>query len=229
MNYEIFLTLQKRYVIDEGQEALKYPEHLRLYVEKHNIAEFVEIKGSLKATLEKSTDASQVITLKIDIKETCKLARLTDLKIEIAKILDVTPLGVQLLDVEKGCVVVTFLVVNSIVDAIFTGEKEGIFTEGQVKMFRAFSVKWLKCKDYKWNFMEPLSNTSGTILLVLYDNPLPFTNIYVVARAQNLPPPTYIHYTSKGMGYMVTPTPPQLVPPTPPQLIPSCTTDSTPD
>ena len=161
LNYEIFLALQQRYVLDEGQEALKYPEHLRLYVEKHNIAEFLEIKGGLKVMPEKSTDMSQKMTIKIDIKETCKLARLTDLKIEIAKILGVAPLGLQLLDVEKGCVVVTLLAVNSIANAIFTGEKKEILTQEQMEMFQNLSVQWLKCKEYEWNFMEQQSNTSG--------------------------------------------------------------------
>ena len=161
MNYEIFQTMQERYVIDEGQEALKYPVHLKEYVEKHKITEFVEIKGGLRVIHEKSSGTSQKMTLKIDIKETCKLARLTDLKFEIAKILDITLLGLQLLDVEKGCVVVTLLVVNSIVNAIFTGEKKEILTQEQMEMFQNLSVQWLKCKEYEWNFMKPQSNTSG--------------------------------------------------------------------
>ena len=161
MNYEIFQIIQKRYVFDEGQEALKYPKHLKEYVEKLKYTEFIEIKGGLREVPEKNTDTSQKMILKIEIEKTCNLAKLLNLKNDIARILGITPLGLQLIDVEEGCVVVTLLVLYCIADAIFTGQKKKIFSPEQILMFQVLSVQWLKCKDYEWNFIEDRSNVSG--------------------------------------------------------------------
>jgi hypothetical protein len=161
LNYDIFETLQQKYVKDEGQEALKYPEHLKVYVEKHKIAEFVEIKGGLKGVSGPSTDTSEKMTLKIDIDVTCRLAKLKDLESALASILKASPLGLQLLDIEKGCVVVTFLVLNSIVNVIFNGDKDKILSPKQVKEFQAQSIRWLKCKEYVWDFGEGIVAIQG--------------------------------------------------------------------
>ena len=99
--------------------------------------------------------------LKIEIEKTCNLAKLLNLKNDIARILGITPLGLQLVDVEEGCVVVTLLVLYCIADAIFTGQKKKIFSPEQILMFQVLSVQWLKCKDYEWNFIEDGSNVSG--------------------------------------------------------------------
>ena len=161
LNYRIFQVLQKKYVKDEGQEELKYPEYLKAYVEKHNIVEFVEIKGGLKEVPGDSTETSEKMILKIDIEETSKLAKLMDLRRELAKILKVTPLGLQLLDIEKGCVVVTFLVLKSIADVIFSGEKDRVFSTHQIKEFQGLPIWWLKCKKYMWDFKDDISSIQG--------------------------------------------------------------------
>jgi hypothetical protein len=147
LNYRIFQIMQEEYVVDEGQRELQYPSHLKEYVKKHNIAEFTEINPALG----KPTDSSQIMTVKFDIPETCKLAKLDDLNNKIAKILKITPLGLRLIDVEKGCVKVTFLVSNSIANVIFTGDQHTIFSPQQKEEFQALSIQWLKCKGYEWN------------------------------------------------------------------------------
>jgi hypothetical protein len=157
LNYGIFQIIQEEYVADEGQRELQYPSHLKEYIKKHNVAEFTN------PALEKHTDSSQIMTVKFDIPETCKLARLDNLKNEIAKILKITPLGLQLIDVEKGCVKVTFLVANSIANVIFTGDQHEIFSPQEKDEFQALSIQWLKCKGYEWNFAAEVGHEQSKI------------------------------------------------------------------
>jgi hypothetical protein len=103
------------------------------------------------------------MTVKFDIPETCKLAKLDDLKNKIAKILKITPLGLRLIDVEKGCVKVTFLVPNSIANVIFTGDQHKIFSPQQKDEFQALSIQWLKCKQYEWIFAAEVGHEQSKI------------------------------------------------------------------
>lgn len=151
LNYGIFQTLLEKYAIDEGQEELRYPEHLKAYVEKHKISEFIEIKpilGKLTATMQK-------ITLVFNINQTCKLAKLFELENDIAEILGITPLGLRLLDVERGSVVVTFLIPGYVARMIFTGNRLAeIFSQRQMERFRALHIQCLKYNNNEWHFDE---------------------------------------------------------------------------
>ena len=158
LNYKIFKILQDEYVVNEGQEELRYPELLKAYLDKLKISEFLEVKPSLA----KPNSATQKITLKLDIKLTSRLSRLENLQNGIAQILDISPAGLQILDVEPGSIIVAFLVQNSIANVIFTKEKNEVFTLAQIEAFRFLNVLRLRYKDYEWNFSETeQSITSG--------------------------------------------------------------------
>ena len=163
LNYEIFQTLQEKFVQNKDQEELRYPDHLKTYIKKHNIEEFIE----MKPVPGKATNTSEILVLKLDLKETSKLSKLKELESEIAKILGITPLGLQLLDIEKGCVIVRFVVLNSIARFIFTGDEHKIFTPEQRGSFQTLRIQWLKFKHYRWNFLqdqeEMQSKISGNI------------------------------------------------------------------
>ena len=148
LNYGIFQTLQEQYVTNEGQEELKYPERLRAYIEKHKIEEFVEIK----LIFGEMTAISRKMTLRFDIEVTCKLAKVKSLENEIANIMRINPTGLRLRDIKEGCVIVTFLILNTIARVIFAGDKHKIFTKKQMENFRTLPIRWLKCDEYSWNF-----------------------------------------------------------------------------
>lgn len=77
------------YKLDQGQEELKYPEHLKAYINKHKIEEFAKINSFLNNPLLKNVSASskqKSLILKIDIKSTSRLAKLMDIQTAIAKI-----------------------------------------------------------------------------------------------------------------------------------------------
>ena len=158
LSYKIFKILQDEYVINEGQVELLYPELLKAYLDKLKISEFLEVKPSLA----KPNIDTQKITLKLDIKLTSRLSRLENLQNGIAQILEISPAGLQILDVEPGSVIVAILVQNSIANVIFTKEKNEVFTQAQIEAFRSLNVLWLRYKDYEWNFSEAeQSNTPG--------------------------------------------------------------------
>ena len=167
LNYKIFKILQAEYIVNEGQQELRYPELLKAYLDKLKISEFLEVKPSLA----KPNSAAQKITLKLDIKLTSRLSRLVDLQNGIAQIFEINPTGLQILDIEPGSIIVTFLVQKSIANVIFTKEKYEVFTQAQIEAFQSLNVLWLRYKDYEWNFSEAgQSNTPGN------DPPPPLNN-----------------------------------------------------
>ena len=61
------------------------------------------------------------------------------------------PDALRLISVEKGCLVVTFLIPTQLAQIIFTGEKE--FTAEEIKEFQALSVLWLECNQRRFEFL----------------------------------------------------------------------------
>lgn len=154
LNYRIFEALQKRYVADEGQQALLYPELLKAYLERHKIVEFLEVKP----TLAKQNKDTQKITLKLDVKSTSRLSKLEELQNSIAKVLKINPMGIRILDIEPGSIIVAFLIQNSIANVLFTKEKNVVFTQAQMEEFRSLRILWLRFNNYKWDFCEAVES-----------------------------------------------------------------------
>ena len=147
LNYDVFQFIVDTYKLDHEQEELKYEEHLKAYLKKHKLSEFIEIKPRLK---EVTTDSSELV-LKIDIESTSRLSKIKDLQSVIADILEMKFASLQLLDISKGCVVVTFLLPAHIAEIVFN--KRTVFTEKQVQMFRSESILWLQCNGFMFSFV----------------------------------------------------------------------------
>lgn len=155
LDYNIFDAILKRFGENEQHDDLNYPAYLKSFFENHTIQEFIKsnpklINPKLKEELDKQ---SEKITIKFNVRRTQSLSTLNEVKEEVAKILGVKPEAVRLVDVRKGCVLVTLLIHTSIANAIFTHEME--FTEDQKDRFRAASVLWLKYKGHKFDFGKP--------------------------------------------------------------------------
>ena len=145
LNYDIFQKIITKYKITEDREELKYCDHLKAFIEKHKISEFVKINPLLK-----HTSGSEKLILKCDIESTCNLAKVDELKKLVAKVLDLNPSTLQIFDIEDGCVVVTFLIPASVVDSVFT--PKAVFTSQQEDELRTASVLWLECNGYRFEF-----------------------------------------------------------------------------
>ena len=150
LNYDIFQAITEKYHISEDTDELKYSEYLKEYVEKHKVSEFVKINPLLKKHINKTDSEKVILKLKFDVESTCSLAKVSELKKFVAKILDLKPSALSIIDIEKGCVIVTFHILPSIANAVFTSDL--VFTPRQEDEFRAAEVLWLECNGYTFNF-----------------------------------------------------------------------------
>lgn len=147
LNYEIFQSILEHYNVKVDQERLKYQDHLDAYIKKHKIAEFIKINPLLK-----TIKWSKELTLKFDIESTCRLAKVDELKQFLAEILDLNPSSLQIVDIQEGCITVTFMIPTSVADALFTPDTK--LTSQQEEKFRAALVLWLKCNSCTFHFKE---------------------------------------------------------------------------
>lgn len=143
LDFDLFQCIVEEYKLDQCQEQLHYPEHLKAYIQKHKISEFLEINPAL----EKYSGAEELV-LKFDINlSICKLSTLLDLKSTVAEILGLKSSALRLLRVKEGCMVATFLIPECVANS---ADRE--FTSKQVQDFQNLSLLWLKCGAHKFLF-----------------------------------------------------------------------------
>ena len=147
LNCDIFETILENYKISVDQEELKYCDHLKAYVEKCTITEFVKVTPPLKLK-----SGYKELTLKYEIANVSNIGKVDELKKLVAKLLDLSPLVLHIVHIIDGCVVVTFFLAASVAEVIFTPDR--VFTPQQEGEFRAASVLWLKCNGYIFNFVK---------------------------------------------------------------------------
>jgi hypothetical protein len=141
LNYDIFQSILNKYCKGVDCEDLKYPEHLKAYVDEHNVAEFCSVNPQLA----KTSTTSEKLHFKFDIEKTCRVGKVFDLKPKIAKLLGVIPSALQLFSVEDGCIIVTYLIPAFVAENIFA--EDGDMTVEQWTAFQALSVQWVKRGD----------------------------------------------------------------------------------
>lgn len=144
LNYSIFESIRVEYCSDIDCPKLKYRSLLKDHVEKHNIKEFFAINPQL----EKLTDTSKTLKLKMDIKLTNKVTRLIKLKHTLAVILGTTPGALRLISVKKGCVIITFCIPDSVGNVIFAENK---ISPKLTQHFRALRVLWMEYNSHRFN------------------------------------------------------------------------------
>ena len=153
LNYNIFQIIVGKYQLNEGQEELKYPEHLAAYINRHKVSEFIEINPFLQ----KFTKTSKKLVLKFDIESTCRLSKFLDLKKAVANILHLKPSALRLLSITEGCLVATFLLPAFIAKDVFP--RDNPLTQHQMQEFRALSVRWLESNNCKIIFTGTTTST----------------------------------------------------------------------
>lgn len=145
LNYDIFQKIVENYNISTDHERMKYPEHLKNYIKKHNISEFSMVKPKYELK-----NGTEYIILKFNVKNTCKLAKVFDLKEYVANVLELNPSVLQIVDIEVGCILVTFSIPTSIAELLFSSNQ--VFTQQQKDKFTSESILWLKCNGFTFNF-----------------------------------------------------------------------------
>ena len=123
LDYDIYLRIANKYKIDIKQEKSEYLKHLSDYVNKHRISELVQLLPTLSNYTEKMADVSKTLVFKLNIKLSCKLADLIELKSAIARVLGFNPTALRLVGVNEGSVLVTFLVPALAADLVFVQGK----------------------------------------------------------------------------------------------------------
>lgn len=148
INYVIFEKIIEKNNVSKDQEELQYQQHLKAYIEKHKISEFMNINPRLK----KLDDSTKELIVKFDVESTCKLAKVIDLQKAIANILGLDFATLQIIDIKDGCVVLTFQIPASIANIIFTPNT--MFSTEQEDLFASESVLWLECNHFKFSFAK---------------------------------------------------------------------------
>lgn len=150
LNYGVFQSILDDHDIVQNSDALRYSKHLKDYLDMHKISEFLEINPRLEKF---TNDASKKLILKFNIALSSRVTRVLDLKRTIAKILRLLPSALQLVGIEEGCLIVTFLIPSFASD----------FTPEQIREFQALSsVLWLKCGDQEFHFIR-LNNSQVNV------------------------------------------------------------------
>ena len=146
LNYHLFEKIIDQFMKGDrkSQKQLEYPSHLKQYLEKHKISEF----EMLKPILAKLSNDSMELTFILNIKSTCRLSKITDLRAQVAHILVLDVATVQIYDIGEGSTVVTLLIPSSIGMYIFA--KKLKFTSQQDNTLQALSVMKIECNGYTY-------------------------------------------------------------------------------
>ena len=148
LNYHIFEKLVTKFELNNGQECLKYPVKLRKYIEKHTISEFIEVHP----VLNNHTDGTKKLVLILDLSLTSKLAKLVNIGNSVAQLMNLDQSALLIHNIEKRCVVITFLIPIFVADEIFTGHPTCIFSIDQKEKFRNLSIQQLCCNGCDFDF-----------------------------------------------------------------------------
>jgi hypothetical protein len=142
-HYDIFQSIQKEYCTAEDCEnpKMKYSKHFKDYVSLHKITEFFKINPKLKTKY--TTDESRELTFKIEnIDMSDKLGKIVNVRKAIAAILDTIPSALRLINIEEGCILVTFLIPTALAEVVYRTSAH------QREQLRSLSVLRLRCGDY---------------------------------------------------------------------------------
>ena len=163
LNIWIFQNIVDQF-LDTSQEALKYPEFLQQYIEKHKISEIVKLPK-----FENCFGGYTEFTFKLDIDLAKKFSKLISIEIAIAKILGISPAAIILKDIKKGCVVVTTCIPTFVAEDIFRHDQAHpkVFTQEEKNQFRSLSVLWLKCGHQTFVFKGSRSD-EGTLIVCMW-------------------------------------------------------------
>ena len=136
LNYHLFEKIIEAYIPNYyriSKEQLEYPSFLNVYLNELKISEFKLLKPIFKGM----PNDNKKVTILLEVKSTCRLSKITELRAQIAHIMRLDIATVQIYDIGEGSVVVTLLIPSSIKILEFTPQQEN--------MLQALSVMKLEC------------------------------------------------------------------------------------
>lgn len=150
LDYDIFQTILEKY---GSAVKLKYPFHLKEYIKKLKVREFVKCHPKLmNPKLKKLLNDLEKIHIKCNIQQTQNLSNIEEVRRAVANILGLKSSALHLCSVTDGCVILTLLISRSIAESVFTSD--AIFTAQNIREFQEAKVMWLECYGYKFDFRE---------------------------------------------------------------------------
>lgn len=150
LDYHIYLSITAKYKIDIEEEKSEYFKHLKEYVNKHKISDLVNVIPMICKHNHQFDDISKTLVFKMNIKMSCKFAKLITLKSAVAKLLGFHPSALRLISIKRGSVIVTFLIPTFAAEYVFISRKK--FTQQEMKQFRALSIVWLEYEGLRFDF-----------------------------------------------------------------------------
>jgi hypothetical protein len=105
------------------------------------------------------------IILKVGIDVSVSLSVLVNMRKSLARILGMNPAALHLVTVEEGCI--TFQLVGSLADEVFSGKKSGIFTQEKLWRLEALSILSLTCGNYVWD-LNSGDSSQGLVNMYMY-------------------------------------------------------------
>ena len=127
--------MRDKFIPEERDESFNYPDYLKAYANQHTLSEFLEINPKLKEI----NTSNNILHVKFDIQESDKLINVLELQQSLAPLLEVKPSALQILNIEQGCVKVTFHIPTHVAKVAFQHVRE--LTPEQLSRL---SVKWFK-------------------------------------------------------------------------------------
>ena len=146
LNYGIFRAIATKFEV--VHKDLNYAEHLKEYLNKHKLSEFVKVVKQMGPLMKEMDPTKMEITFKLDIEVTNTIARVYDLEIAIADALGLDPMALELTDVSEGCLIAKFLIPMIAADVIFTNK--GDLTDDQVEQLMALPIIWVKYEGHEY-------------------------------------------------------------------------------
>ena len=142
-HYDVFQRIQNEFCTAsdcESNPKLKYSEHFKAFINLHKISEFLDTNPQLKLEF----TGHEKLVFKIDnIQMSDKLVTVVELRRAIANILKVKPSELRFVNIEDGCIVVTFLISAAMAATILR------LSANQMEELQKLSVLFLKCGDYE--------------------------------------------------------------------------------
>ena len=148
INYDIFELLLDECCPDVSREDLDYRSQLRSYIDMHNVAEYVAINPEL----EKFTNESSILTVKLDLQHETKISKVVDTKYCISHMLDIAPSALRIIGIREGCVELIIEIPAHAANTLF--HHNATFSQQQQQQLKNLSIMWLKCNGKKFHFRE---------------------------------------------------------------------------
>jgi hypothetical protein len=150
LDYQTYLDIAVKYKIEIKEEESEYLKHLNEYAKRHTISDLVDVLPKLHKCTDKFTEASKTIVFKLNVKLSCKFAKVVDLKSALAKLLGFHPSAMRFISIEKGSILISFVVPFFAAEYIFYMDKK--FSQQEKEQFQALSIVWLDYDNRKFNF-----------------------------------------------------------------------------